>query len=342
MGDINHAMNRMLYWVRDANLGYGQDTRTHIWPGGAADCSSLVIHVLKEAGFDTGYAYYTGDMYPALTSKGWRSVPISQRQPGDVLLTPNDHVALLLHDGNTVGEAYINEIGRITGGRDGDQTGSETRTAHYSYRSWRYCLRAPGGGGTAGAVPGGTGGGRAKTEEELEEEELMSIKETWLRPMWDKLVFMEGVLTDTKINWVQPTFQRVKNCETRLAQLEAMAARAEKDWLKHIWDKGVQINGTTQSLKDVVQMIEGVVNSGTRVNGQWLPGLRPIAIENQNRINKVTEELKAARAEMESLRSEVAKIQHLQAPGNVAPVPPVEPPAPVDPNTPALPGPVAP
>lgn len=300
MGDIKKAMDRMVYWCRDANLGYGQDTRTHVWPGGAADCSSLVIHVLKEAGFDTGSAYSTGDMLQPLLARGWRSVSISQRTPGCVLLSPNDHVALLLHDGNTVGEAYINEIGRITGGRDGDQTGSETRLAHYGYRNWQYCLQPPAGstGGGGGTIPAGT---------TTEEEELMSAADTiinelvrsWLKPTYQKLDVMDKYCNEMFYKWVQPLWNKSVEINKRVTYLETLA----KDL------------GTYDGpiMKHVQFYMTHLVNKGYTIEGQWYPGLHQVVAENQRRINALSAKLDSIDASMKN------QGRHAQEPGVAVP-----------------------
>lgn len=214
MGDIAYAMHRMVYWCRDANLGYGQDTRNRIWSGGAADCSSLVIKCLNEAGFDTGNAWYTGNMLPELLAKGWESVGFDDIQPGDVLLTPNDHVAMVIQDGEHIGEAYINEIGGIVGGRDGDQTGFETRLdRHWTARPWAYCLRA------GASIRGGGSANSTTDDEEIDMSVanaiLDSLATDWFKPMWKEITAIRADLKDHK-----------------------------EAWLKHIWEKDVEINTT--------------------------------------------------------------------------------------------------
>ena len=139
MSDLNYFVARMRWWCEDANLGYGQDTRWNIHDGGDADCSSLVIHTLQEAGFDTGDANSTHDLLPVLAVRGWTlaSPPL---QPGDILLSPGSHVAVYVGDG-MLAEANINENGDIINGRPGDQTGQETRVTEYYDHPWDYILR---------------------------------------------------------------------------------------------------------------------------------------------------------------------------------------------------------
>lgn len=142
MSDLNYFIARMRWWCEDANLGYGQDTRWNIHENGDADCSSLVIHTLQEAGFDTGDANSTHDLLPALAVRGWTlaSPPL---MAGDILISPGNHVATYLGDG-MLAEANINENGDIINGRPGDQTGQETRVTDYYDYPWDYILRYTG------------------------------------------------------------------------------------------------------------------------------------------------------------------------------------------------------
>ena len=55
MASVAKLIERMRYWCVEANMGYSQSDRWNFNPaGGNCDCSSLVIHCLQEAGFDTG------------------------------------------------------------------------------------------------------------------------------------------------------------------------------------------------------------------------------------------------------------------------------------------------
>ena len=141
MGNVNTLVNRMRYWCANANLGYDQSNRWDIRPGGECDCSSLVIYALREAGFDTGGATYTGNLSANLTARGWRRLPADGNpQPGDILLNDVHHVAVYLGNGQ-LAQASIDERGRASGGQAGDQTGRETNIkAYYSY-PWNCYLR---------------------------------------------------------------------------------------------------------------------------------------------------------------------------------------------------------
>ena len=103
MPSLSKFVARMLYWCDEANLGYDQGNRWDIRPGGECDCSSLVIHALREAGFKTGAASYTGDMAKALAANGWRRIaPTGSPRVGDILLNEGRHVAVCTGDRKSV------------------------------------------------------------------------------------------------------------------------------------------------------------------------------------------------------------------------------------------------
>lgn len=141
MAGIETLCSRMVYWCRDANMGYSQYDRWHFDPaGGNCDCSSLVIHCLQEAGFDTGTAGYTGNLSANLTSRGWIRLPCDGNpQRGDVLLNDSMHVAVYL-GGGLLAQASISEYNTISG-NPGDQTGGETNISHYYNYPWDCYLR---------------------------------------------------------------------------------------------------------------------------------------------------------------------------------------------------------
>lgn len=140
MADLNLLIARMRYWCDVASLGYSQSDRWDIRDGGNADCSSLVIWCLREAGFDTGGATYTGNLSAELTARGWARLPDDGNpQPGDILLNDQDHVALYL-GGGRLAQASMSEHGTAWGS-GGDQTGGETNTAPYYDYPWDCYLR---------------------------------------------------------------------------------------------------------------------------------------------------------------------------------------------------------
>ena len=155
MPDINTFINCMEYWCNAANLGYSQADRWNIKPGGDCDCSSLVIFALREAGFNTGSASYTGNMLPNLIAHGWQRVPNNGNpQPGDILLNIADHVAVYLGNGQIAQASYSEN--RSANGRPGDQTGHETNVSPYYNYPWDCYLRYVGANNSAPPAPAGT------------------------------------------------------------------------------------------------------------------------------------------------------------------------------------------
>ena len=55
-GSVQKLIDRMIYWCQTVSLGYDQSNRLDFRDGGETDCSALVLHALREAGFDTGSA----------------------------------------------------------------------------------------------------------------------------------------------------------------------------------------------------------------------------------------------------------------------------------------------
>jgi hypothetical protein len=139
----------MDYYCRVVSVGYDWARRWNVYDGGDTDCSALVITCLKEAGFDTGGATYTGNMSTELCARGWvRLAPdLSTAIPGDILLNDANHVAAVLWGEGldaTIGQASIGETGDVYGNQPGDQTGWETNeTAIYNY-PWDCILRYTG------------------------------------------------------------------------------------------------------------------------------------------------------------------------------------------------------
>lgn len=157
MASIDTLCDRMRYWCDEGNLGYCQEHRWDIYEGGECDCSSLVIHCLQEAGFDTGSASYTGDMSDNLTARGWvRRSNDGNPQRGDILLNDTHHVAVYI-GGGLLCQASRNELHGATGGQPGDQDGYETNTRSYYDYPWSCYLRYGGSGGSATDSESGLG-----------------------------------------------------------------------------------------------------------------------------------------------------------------------------------------
>lgn len=155
MASVGTLINRMRYWCAAANLGYSQSDRWNFnASAGNCDCSSLVIHALREAGFDTGNATYTGNLSSELTKRGWKRLPVNGNpQPGDILLNDVHHVAVYL-GGGRLAQASISERGTAYG-KAGDQTARETNIRAYYNYPWNCYLRYQGAQSSAPAVNSG-------------------------------------------------------------------------------------------------------------------------------------------------------------------------------------------
>lgn len=149
------TINKAVAWavgIADSpEHGYDQQNR---W-GADYDCSSFVITAWQQAGVPvkTSGASYTGDMYWAFIHCGFRDVTNSinlstgaNLQKGDVVLNTKHHTEMYIGNGKMV-KASINELGGVTGGKTGDQTGREIYIGNYYKPSygWDYVLRYYGG-----------------------------------------------------------------------------------------------------------------------------------------------------------------------------------------------------
>lgn len=148
MPDLQKSIDAMDRACRIWSVGYDQGNRWDVRDGGETDCSALVIWALRQGGFDTGGATYTGNMSAALTARGWRRLrpSLSTVRPGDILLNDTHHVCMVVRGHGldaTVAQASIDERSRASGGRSGDQTGGETNERRvYVYRhGWDCILR---------------------------------------------------------------------------------------------------------------------------------------------------------------------------------------------------------
>lgn len=150
-------------WARrmaaDDSHGYDQTNR---W-GADYDCSSFVISAYKAAGVPLECTY-TGDMRGDMLRRGFIDVTATVNlsngagvAAGDVLLNYTRHTALYIGDGRIV-QASINELGTVTNGLPGDQTGREIYERTYYNYPWDCVLRYAGSDGavtddSSGYVP---------------------------------------------------------------------------------------------------------------------------------------------------------------------------------------------
>ena len=144
---VESAVNWAIGIANDNSHGYDQENR---W-GADYDCSSLLISAYEQAGITvkTNGATYTGNMRSVFTQTGFVEVAwgddMNNLIRGDVLVNEAHHTAMYIGDGQFV-EARINELGTVTGGQTGDQTGEEIWTTNfYNYPTggWDVVLRFP-------------------------------------------------------------------------------------------------------------------------------------------------------------------------------------------------------
>ena len=167
MGSIQKFCDAMRWAANSDQVGYSQTDRDSLRPNDFfgnglyhTDCSKLTIVALQYAGFETGWASYTGNISDALCANGWQRLsPWSDRQPGDILLNDANHVAVWL--GDCLAQASIDENGNIAGGARGDQTGSEVNTCGFYHYPWTCILRHPGSSDYSGAPSGCSAGSGA-------------------------------------------------------------------------------------------------------------------------------------------------------------------------------------
>lgn len=148
-GDGGHG------YAQDKRYGDGTDETFKLSDGtpvtikrGDRDCSSGVITALQAIGVDTKGATYTGDMKNALLKTGlfeWypMSVPHYAKR-GDIYLNEKHHTAVCKSDNpDMMMQFSINENGGARGGKQGDQTGSESNIRPYKNYPWdgRLCWK---------------------------------------------------------------------------------------------------------------------------------------------------------------------------------------------------------
>src|SRR5262249_38221783 len=138
---IQDAVNLIKTACTQWNLGYDQKNRLDFRKGGETDCSALVILTCEQTGLLPGNnirksigATFTGNMRANFRDRGWKvlsDLPVSQLQPGDVLLNDADHTAMYVGNGQ-LAQASIGEHGLVAGGAAGGHTrGGDPLPPHY-------------------------------------------------------------------------------------------------------------------------------------------------------------------------------------------------------------------
>lgn len=149
---IEKAVTWAIRIAQNPDHGYDQTKR---W-GPDYDCSSLLISAWEQAGVKVkeAGATYTGNMRSAFLRCGFEDVTAEINlktgaglQRGDIMLNTQHHTAMSIGSGKIV-HASINEKGKATGGKAGDQTGREICVrSYYQYpKGWDRVLRYVGSG----------------------------------------------------------------------------------------------------------------------------------------------------------------------------------------------------
>ncbi len=139
---VENYVQRAIQIANDDSHGYSMQNRDG-YPD--YDCSSLVCHVVQEAGIPVmeNGASYTGNMREAFLKSGFVPVKVNLAtcdgmKRGDILLNDQSHTAIY------IGNRQIVQAGGPNGHPEpGDQTGEEIKVMNYYNFPWSVVLRYP-------------------------------------------------------------------------------------------------------------------------------------------------------------------------------------------------------
>lgn len=151
-------LEKMQFWADDlniSNVGYDQGQRwtfldkanRQIISNKECDCSSSCGAIAWLAGYKVDLdGLYTGNFTSRFKSAGFDIITfksLSQVKTGDFIVTPGHHV-VFVRSASKWWSAEQDENGHASGGKAGDQTGSECRYRAPYTRSggWDYIVRA--------------------------------------------------------------------------------------------------------------------------------------------------------------------------------------------------------
>lgn len=137
MPNIEKAVSWMEEIANDNSHGYDQTHRN----GPNYDCSSFLGTALSKAGFSVSASSTTRNLKKQLESCGFKPCNKPWKR-GDIHLKVGKHVVTST-DSTHIVHASINEKGKTTGGKSGDQTGKEICIRnYYDYMDgWDYHYR---------------------------------------------------------------------------------------------------------------------------------------------------------------------------------------------------------
>ena len=145
---VEDAVKWALAIADDDSHGYDQDIAKRWGPD--YDCSSFVYEAFRVGGgFDLPvHVGNTQTMVNDFTAAGFTWLPgqgnsAANLQRGDILLNIVNHTEIYIGNQQMVG-AHINEFNEVTGGRTGDQTGTEISDRGYYSFPWDGVLRYEG------------------------------------------------------------------------------------------------------------------------------------------------------------------------------------------------------
>lgn len=130
MASVEKYVSYMEKTAKDDSHGYAQDNRNG---DPDYDCSSLTGKALNYAGFKVSATSTTKNLAGQLEKCGFEKVSAPFKR-GDIHLKVGKHVAVST-DANHIVHASINEKGKTTNGKKGDQTGKEICIrSYYEYK----------------------------------------------------------------------------------------------------------------------------------------------------------------------------------------------------------------
>ena len=162
--------------IDKANTGYDQSQRwsffdrktKKIKANGEGDCSSVCGAIAVLGGYDVDLSdpFYTGTFKDRLVKAGFKAIKytkLSDLRVGDFVLSLKGHVEFVPAEGMMF-SANIDENGRASGGKAGDQTRREVffKKAYSYSKGWDWILRPP--------VESSSGGSSSKTVAVLAQE----------------------------------------------------------------------------------------------------------------------------------------------------------------------------